>query len=289
MSSSTLIFGQPFAAPIKHTILPVVERVIGRKVGVLPPPASARIVGYLPIAETEFDGTETTFTVQGGAGGVVNVSSLRLPTKVQDGSTFHQVQEYMVAYYDQPASHYAPWLGYPSFINTDDTGYYSWWSLPTITRTHHYGRGVLFGSLWSRMNIYPAPTPVTPPNPPGENGTLRWAASMNLSSASRDCAFFDFNWMALFQATPPPGTLPGQQTPLSIMVTSQPPDGEFKAAVLQRQTILPGGGVVFDTVRIIRMQDNVVAKDYEFEFAISQVDSEGRITTTDVTLVLTVV
>ena len=289
MSSSTLTFGQPFEAPIKHTILPVVERVIGRKIGVLPPPASARIVGYLPIAETEFDGTETTFQVQAGPGGSVNVSSLRLPTKVQDGSTFHQVQEYMVAYYDQPESNSAPWLGYPSFISADDTGYYSRWSLPTITRKHHYGRGVLFGSLWSRMNIYPAPVDPGPPTPPGENGTLRWAASMNIASAGRECAFFDFNWMTLFQATPPPGFQPGQLTPLSIVPTSQPEEGEFKAAVLQRQTILPGGGVVFDTVRIVRMLDNVVAKDYTFDFAITQVDQEGRIGTTNVTLTLTVV
>jgi hypothetical protein len=289
MSSSTLIFGQPFAAPIKHTVLPVIERVIGRQVGVLPPPASARIVGYLPIAETEFTGTETTFTVQAGAGGAVNVSSLRLPTKVQDGSGLHQVQEYMVAYYDQPESSGQPWLGYPSFIGTDDTGYYSWWSLPTITRFHHYGRGVLFGSLWSRMNIYPAPASTNPPTPPGENGTLRWAASMNLASAGNECAFFDFNWMELFQSNPPPGTMPGQLTPLAIMVTAQPEDGEFKAAVLQRETVLPGGGVVYNTVRIIRMLDNVVAQDYEFTFQISQVDTEGRMGTTDVTLTLTVV
>lgn len=286
MTSSTLVLGQEFQQPLAHTILPVAV------VNVQKFPAGAtslRIVGYFPISETEFDGTETSFTL---ASGDVQVSSVRYPQGLRrtiDNEGTERLNEYMVAVWPQSGVDAEPWRGHPEFIPFQNTGYFRRWSQPSSGAILNYGTGVLLGSIWQNMAIRSdAADPVVPPVVPGDDGTLRWVASMDIASTGHPCDFFDFNWWDTFQADPPPNLDLNTVVPLRISTVSNPDTGEFKAAVLQRQTIVPGGAPVFTDIRIIKMVDSPPAGDYTFEFRIFM-NHEGVELSHDVELTLTVV
>jgi hypothetical protein len=122
------------------------------------------------------------------------------------------------------------------------------------------------------------------------NGTMRWACTSDLAAFSSNYSFIDANWWDLFNITlqQTPGYSPGQEIiPLTLTVTSNPAGGFFKASVVQAQgsqVIVPGGGAVFNTIRILRLSDPT-AGTYDFTFSVA--DNLGN--TTPVTLTLTVV
>lgn len=280
MSSSKTEFGLPLAAPSKQTILPVVTLLN----------TTCTVHGFFAIPETTFTGTETSFQVQAGTGGSVPVQSVTLPTKINDG-TGPVVSQYMAATWDQIDSEKLPWGGYTSFIPSIETGFYSRWSTPTGLRKHWYDPGSLLGSFMYGMDMYPTYVPPTVPPIPGEDGTLRWVVSLNVASIDPACTFFDFNWVTLFATSLPTVNEPGTNTviPLEIITETNPPGGEFRAAILQRPEYVQGGGTMFNTIRILRMPVGTVEPgDYEFTFTI-RATNQGIIQTTPVTLTLTVV
>lgn len=280
MSSNGNQYGLPLAAPSQQTILPIIT-------------SKGRLMGFYPITSTTFAGNERTFSLSDFPN--VPITTVTLPTQVQDGiGSGHggRVRQYMAAQWPQNQEGRRPWLGSASLVAPEDTGYYSWWSLPTESIMKHFGRGNLVNSLLVRMNIVPA-TPGTPSAPAGTNAALKWVASVDNVSLDTQCPFIDFNWVQLFQTGfEADVTQQGDAVlPVRIDTVSNPAGGAFKAAIVQTmggQQSVAGGSVIFNTVRIMKLADDVAAADYVFTFNISYVKA-GKQLVTPVTLTLTVV
>lgn len=278
---STIQVGLPFAAPVSQTILPVAEVITGVSMKGAPVPTSVRIVGFFPITETEFTGEESTFNL---ASGTINVSSIRLPPQV----TENRVPELMVAAFNPQESWNEAWRGHPSFVPSELAGYYSNWIMPVSTITYRHDNGILVGSLATKMDNYTWTTAPDPTSPTGTNATIKWAVSMSITN-DITCSFFDFNWIDLFNAKPPAGVDVSTIRGLYIIPTEQPSGLPFKSAVLQHPEAGPNNSVIYNTVRLIRMVQNVAAGNYTFKFSINYVDAANKPASTEVTLTLTIV
>jgi hypothetical protein len=288
---SQIQFGLALAQPSKQTILPIIT-------------TKGAVKGFFPIASTTFTGTETTYALSQGD---VPITTVTLPPKnVSNIFDEGRVQQYMGAYWpDGPGtldtalvtiptySDLSPWLGYRELVTADipnGLGYYSWWSMPEVHWINHFSRGVFLESMMFNMEDYPYVPQTTTPPPVTTPATLRWATTVNLASFAADCSWFDFNWVALFKTSYPP-TDDGLNNfvPLSIVTDTNPAGGFFKASVVQGQGqgIISGGGVVFSTVRILRLADPT-AGTYTFTFTISATQN-GVVVNVPATLNLTVV
>lgn len=274
-------YGLPLTKPSKQLLLPIVL-------------TSGRVAGFFPIAETTFAGTETTFALSQGS---VPITTVTLAPKVSSNVyDENRVQQYMAAQWPEDLDGVFPWRGYEELVSADipnTIGYYSWWSMPVTMWFHHFGRGSYLSAMKFNLDKY-VTAPPSPPGPPDVTTpqTLEWATTMNLQAFTTDCAFFDFNWVALFDAqfVPDPQQQGSGVVPLSIQTVSNPVGGYFKASVVTAQgaqTIVPGGGVQFNSIRILRLQDPP-AGTYTFTFLITQ-NVNGAITTSNAVLNLTVV
>lgn len=275
-------FGLSLDNPSKQTILPV---------GIVQN-STFEVVGMFAIPETTFVGTETTYVVQPGAGGTVDIQSVTLPAKIA-APDYPPSQQFMAVTYTYEEAKAQPWGGFSEFIYPENTGYYSRWSTPVALRRHWYDPGSLIGSFLRGMAVYPVYVPPVAPTPDPVDGTLRWAVTLNLASVAKECTFFDFNWVTLFNESifsVEPDTQGGSNiwVPIQIITVTQPAGGEFRAAILQRPEYVAGGGTIFDTVRILRMSETIAAGTYEFDFSVTAT-LNGQQNSTPVKLTLTVV
>lgn len=253
--------GLPLTAPSTQTILPIISA------------GNGMVEGFLTIAKTTFAGTETTFMTSNGP---IAITTVTLPRKVDDGSGYG-VNQYMAAVYDDVESAKRPWLGYSAFVNTNDTGYLNKHYMPTQGQiTRHY-RGILVTNLLVNM-AEESMTPDVPVPPVATPGTIRWVASMQLNSAQMECGFFDFNWVDLFKAKASAASVP-----MRLDVVNNPAGGQFKSTLVGNPIILPEGGTMFNTVRIIKLHD-APAGDYVFTYTVT--DTNGLSTTCTLTLTL---
>jgi len=259
---SGIQFGLPLTQPSKQILLPIVL-------------TSGKVVGFFPIAETTFAGTETTFALTEGP---VPITTVTLPPKNNTGTyDENRVQQYMAAQWPEVDDSAMPWIGYTELVRPDipnNIGYYSWWSMPTVMWFQHFGRGSYLDAMKFNLDKY-VTAPPSPPGPPVVTTpqTLNWATSINVVAFGAQCSFFDFNWVDLFktQFIEDPSQAGNTVIPLTLTVTSNPPGGYFKASTVSAQgsqVVVPGGGVQFNTVRILRLQDPPAAT-YTFNFSIS--------------------
>lgn len=258
--SSTIQAGLPLEQSSTQTILPIVQ--INQSTAILH--------GFFPISETTFTGTESSFTL---AEGDVPLTTITLPRSVDDVSDY-KVSQYMAVVYDYRQATDREYEGYTAFVDVNDTGYFSSWSMPIVKWMHRFGRGTLIGNMTVNMAAdNPGPQDPTPPSPPQDAGTVRWVSTLDINTAGNQCAFFDFNWISLFQASMNSRPISANKTPvvpLKIEIVSNPPTGEFKASLVSQQgASSPVGGIVFDTIRIIKLKDTVDSGAYEFQFRIT--------------------
>jgi hypothetical protein len=275
---SMIEFGLPLMMPSTQTIIPILDQY-------------GKSFGFFPITSTDFTGTETTFNLPDGP---VAITTVTLPPKVQNNTNVSRVSQYMAAVYTPTQVAVAPWRGYAEFVDSakpNNIGFYSWWSMPPGNWFQHFGAGIFINSFEFGMNeyVYEAPPSQGAPTVANPNATLTWSTTIDLASFDGGGTFLDFSWIDLFMASLKnnPNYSPGQQIiPLSIATTSNPPGGYFKASVVQAlgaQVTLPGGGEMFNTIRILRLADPT-AGTYTFTFNI--LDNLGN--TTPATLTLTV-
>lgn len=277
------MYGLPLAASSKQTVLPVLT-------------TSGNVVGFFPIASTTFVGTERTFALTEGAVPITTVTLA--PKNVTNVYDEQRVEQFMAVQWPEVDDGLKPWLGYTELVRSNipnTLGFYSRWALTPTKMINFFGRGVYLDSLKFSLSDFVNPAPATPGNPQVTTPqALRWATSIDMAAFDPNCSFFDFSWASLFNAKFNPDTN-SQNTgnfviPLSISIQSNPAGGFFKASVVTGQggqTIYPGGGVVFDTIRILRLQDPP-AGTYAFTFLISM-NTNGVVTSTTATLNLTVV
>jgi len=275
-------YGLPLAKPITQSILPIVM-------------PDGRLYGFYPISEHTFTGTETSFALSQGS---VPITTVTLAPKVYTNVYDEQrVEQYMAAQWPSNTEGVFPWRGYEELVTVDqpqNIGTYSWWSMPVNHIMKHFGRGILWNALMFNMNQTPfVPTPPEPPVVTTPQ-VLQWATSLNQQAFSQDCAFIDFNWVNLFQAVivSDPSQEGNGVVPMSISTVSNPTGGYFKASVVTGatvgQTIYPGGGAVFNTVRILRLQDPP-AGTYTFNFNITYTLNGSNTMNVPAVLTLTVV
>jgi len=276
---SKVQFGLPLEEPSIQTVLPVVM-------------PSGKIFGFFPIVETSFTGEETEYELSQGN---VPVTTVTLPNQVITNLGPQRVQQYVAAQWPADQEWKMPWRGYLELISVVDNntlGFYSWWSQPVVTWKHHFNTGAYIGSLITGMNHYEFKTASVEPPDAVTPQSVRWACSLNLASFEQECSFFDFNWVALFESwlQSDPSREGTTIIPLSISTVSNPSEGYFKASIVQGnggQTIVPGGGTLFNTVRILRLSEPETG-DYVFNFSISS-SFNGTVQSTPVSLTLTIV
>jgi len=254
--------GLPLEAPSTQTILPV---ICG---------GNGNIRGWLSIASTTFNGTETEYTTSDGP---IPVSSVTLPTKLDNGLGY-RVPQYMAAYFPDTEQSAQPWLGYSAFIDINESQYAARWVNATEGGSRLIlNRGPLVTNLTVSMDTDAGTIPPLPPGPNVSNGTLRWAAAMTMNDLQQECGFIDFNWVQLFQAQ-------SQNQPLRIEIVSNPVSGEFKTTIVPFPTVQMTGGVEFNTLRIIKLKP-VTPGSYVFNYNV--VDQANQ--KTPVVFTLTVV
>jgi hypothetical protein len=261
-------YGLPLTTPSRQTILPALTQ-------------DGHVRGWYPITARTFTGSETSFTLSdsgnGGAGTVVP-----LMTVTQDSG--RGLPQYMAAVWPSGlAANYQPWGS--TLLQKPDVGYYHWYSMATESWFEHFGGGALIdGLLGGTLNLAvsaasnpSAPTVTTPL-------ALTWQASIEYAMLNGDCPFFDFNWITLFNAK-------SATAAQRIVVTSNPapvapdPLPYLVASVIGVPTINTAGATIYDTIRIMKLGDEVPAGSYAFGFTVY--DELGQ--TTTVTLNLTVV
>ena len=251
------LYNIPLETPSLQTVLPVLTQ-------------DGLIHGFYPITQTTFDGTETEYTLPD------NVVVPLMVVTVDKDPNARALSQFVAAVF--PAGlpfNYQPW----SSASLIDGGYgnYSWYTLPTQGWIHHFGKGVMINAIQSNLNT-DSPTSNTEPPPEAVDGALTWTASVAYASIASDCAFFDFNWMTLFEVKS--GLKPVRITVLQNPAGSPAP---FKATVVGVPTASENG-VIFNTIRIMKLASNIGLGVYTFQFRV--VDVSGQ--TTDVDLALTI-
>lgn len=244
-------YGLPLSTPSTQTILPAIRE-------------DGLVVGWYPIVQTTFTGAETSFTLPD--------CTVPLKTVTVDSTT--GLKQYMAAVFPKGlAFNTQPWAS-NSLVSPSD-GYYRWWSMPTETWVLHYGQGMFLGGLSSSLDRAGAAATPAPSAPSVATPQARtWQASVSYAMLSGNCPFFDFNWVTLFTST-------GETKPLRIEVlTSTTP---LLAKVIGIPTAI-AGGVLYDTIRILKTTDTIAPGLYVFTFKVYEEHGLG----TNVTLNLTV-
>lgn len=256
-------YGLALAAPVTQTILPVMTE-------------TGNVIGFYAIASTEFDGTETTTTTSDGV-----VVPLKTVT-VDANPEMRAVAQYMAAVWPRGlAVKYEPWAS--ADLIAPGEGSYSWWSMPTQSWVHHFGKGFLLEAIQNNLEVNVAPRLPGPPTVPDASSNAQtWTASASYQALMGDASFFDFNWMTVFSAKNNNGA-----DPLRISVLANPPAVggvvPMKASVIGMPVAIAGGGVVYDTIRVIRLA-TLTPGPYVFSFRIT----DTKDLTTDVTFTLNV-
>jgi hypothetical protein len=167
-----------------------------------------------------------------------------------------------------------------SFVSSNADGAFSksTHSMPATGAVINAYRGVLATSLLVGMDASsaaPAPAPV---GATASNATLNWSAGLVATSLAAECAFFDFNWVTLFQAKT-------GATAVRLEVVSNPASGAFKSSLVAIPTATPdGSSVQFNTVRVIRIGDATLGNHV---FTYKVYDDKGTSTTCTLTLTVT--
>lgn len=263
-------YGLPFTAPVKQTILPAMIQ-------------TGEIKGWYPISARTFAGTETSLTLpdtgNGGSGTVVPLQTVTVDLTGNNG-----MKQYMAAVWPAGlAKDYKPWGS--SLLQPPDAGFYHWYSMATESWYEHYGAGALFTGLQGgTMNLSVSAAS----NPAGPSVTtplaLTWQASIAYAMLNGDCPFFDFNWVTLFATQ---SNTPGKR----IVITSNPapvapdPLPYLTASIIGTPTATGAGVPLYDSIRIMKLTDEVPPGSYPFVFTIY--DDLGQ--TVTATLNLTVV
>jgi len=256
------VLGQPLDSPSTQTILPV---ICG---------GNGNIRGWLAIASTVFDGTETSFTTSDGP---IDITTVTLPNLVINDGLKYRVYQYTAAVFPDDQERLRPWLGYTAFVSVDESQYAMQWFMPTEGQGYRLNRGPLVIDLMVRMNASDGAPPADPSPPTAQPATLRWAVSMTMNDLVAGCGFLDFNWVTLFHAQ-------STTQPLRIEIVSNPPSGEFKTTIVPYPVVVGEGAIEFNTLRIIKLKP-VVPGSYVFNYQV--VDQLGQ--ATPVVLTLTVV
>jgi hypothetical protein len=266
-------YDKPLITPSKQSIIPAMH-------------VDGRVIGFYPVASTTFTGTETTYTTSDG---------VEVPLKVVTVDTnvhLRTVLQYVAAVFEPqyaiqnvPTHTYVvqrpeePWASADLIIG--DPTRQSWYSLPAQTWFHRFNAGTYIYATMHNLDIdIDPPTPPTPPD--GEDATMEWRASIDYAALFGDCSFFDFNWMTTFKTK-------STTEPLRIVVKENPaPTAPETISPLVAKVIgIPTAttnGVIYDTIRILKLADSLEKKDYVFKFEI--VDTKDL--KTEVTFTLTV-
>lgn len=237
-------YGLPLATPSVQTILPAMT-------------ADGIIRGWYPIAETVFEGDETSF----------ELVDVIVPLSTVTVDTDSPVKQYMAALWPVGlAKNFSPWTSSALVSPTD--GYYRWWSSPTSTWFLHYGKGLFLDAISSSLNRAGAAA-IAPSGPPSVTTpkSITWQASVGYASLNGDCSFFDFNWVSLFTS------VFTDTKPKRIEIVSLPDPGlestpPMLAKIIGIPTAVGAGAVIYDTIRIIKNRDVLAAGAYTFTMKI---------------------
>ncbi len=220
--------------------------------------------GFYPIVSTVFTGAEVSLAL----------SDTTVPITTVTVDSDAPIKQYMASVWPLGiADNYKPWAS--ANLIAPDQGYYRWFSLPTQSWFLHFGLGTLLTGLTVGMDqtvtVPGAPTPPAVNTPQAKV----FQGSVDYAMFTGGCSFFDFNWVTTFTST-------DEQTPLYITVTSNP--AHLRATVIGRPSATVNGPL-YDTIRIIRMDETIAPGLYPFTFSIANTNGLSSTVTLNLTVV----
>lgn len=261
---SALTYGSPLTVVSRQNVMPVVRGLTGE------------VLGFYPIAATDYAGTETTLDVTQGAGTVtVPITTVTMPKRIDDGSGYG-VPQYMASVLDESTFRTNQYKSLSAFVDSSHDGASSKWIQPSTGAQSLVTRGVITTSLLVTMNAADTTAPTTAPVTANATATMNWTAGIQTGALQDQCSFFDFSWVTLFNAK-------SGSKAVSIEVTSNPAGGYFKSTIVPIPVVGATGGVIYNTVRVVKLKP-VPAGAYVFVYKVK----DDANTTTTCTLTLTV-
>lgn len=253
---SSVAVADPAALSLHQTFIPVCED-------------NDNIVGLFAIPNTAFNGTETALALSAGA---VPLELYTLPVT----ATKHRQLQYMRSKFSHVDSVQKRYESYAEFFEYSVFESYHQWQNTGAVQRLDIINGALIDSLIKGST---AVITVTPPSAPSVNTPAQLSLVANAPFANEPgIIYFDFNWVAEFQAVFP------TKEPATIIVDTQPAEGDFKAFVMGNAQPV-AGMITNNTVRIVKTKKgNVPTGTRNFTFTI--VDHLGN--ETPVALVVTI-
>ena len=253
-------FGEPLLSPITQSFLPV---IVG----------SNNLMGVITITSAVYPlGFKTgTYTNK-----PVTTVTLDASEPVDRAPTFNQ---YVAVHYDYVINDYQPWAD-ANFLNTQELGIYEQWSMPTGIVRLAQSEGVFLTSLMTgQMNPTVSTQPPTPA-PSASPASISWNASVKwlYSPQSSYVNFADFNWIIAFNAKSNSTDAPVRIQFVSSTYyngTTNVANSDIVAKVIGNPNYVGAGGVQFDTVRLIRVNDKLATGAYTFNFLVTNTSGKS--------------
>jgi hypothetical protein len=229
------------------------------------------VFGWYPFISTVFTGSETTLTLSDGL-----VIPLQSVTVDNNPATQGRPLQYMAAVYSKNlAYNLKPWAS--NLFQKPNEGFSRVFGLSSDDWIVRYTKGALLeafstgmGQVATGASVPGAPTVSTPA------ATMTWEASLNYEGITGNCMFFDFNWVALFKASA------NNTDPARIVVVSNPAGNHLAAQVIGQPIAVANGGMLYNTIRILKLDETIAAGAYVFQFTVY--DTLGQSTNAQLTL-----
>jgi hypothetical protein len=227
-------------------------------------PRRKQLHGMVAISSTDFDGTEEEFTISSHDYPIVKY------TPVVSQTTQRPWYMALTMTYNQIVRE--DYKSIPGFIPIDDVLPGQWWTSSSIGSQKREDLGALInGLIYSFGGNFEVVVPADP-ELGGDTVEMIWVASVPFFNQPQ-CTFFDLNWVEALQLTNPLGS------PVNAIITSvtdgnEDPQDKVKAVVVMKGQ--PALNVAsYNTIRLIRMPNQVLAEGDEFLVNLNIVGQNG--------------
>ncbi len=227
-------------------------------------PRRKQLHGMVAISTTNFVGTEPTFTIGGHAYPIVKYEPIvtqttQRPWYMALTMTYNQVVR-------------EDYRSIPGFIPIDDVLPGQWWTASGIGQQKREDLGALInGLIYSFGGNFDVVVPADPDF--GDDPvSMVWVASVPFFNQPQ-CTFFDLNWVEAVQLINPLGS-PVNAIIESVTDGADDPQDKIKAVVVMKGQ--PALNVAsYNTIRLVRMPNQVLALDDEFLVNLTIVGQNG--------------
>ena len=205
--------------------------------------------GMVPIAPTDFDGSEDTFAVGGVNYAIQQYEpvtaiglQVRRPWYMAITPTYIEIRQ-------------EAYRGIPGYIPVEDVMPGQWWQATGIVEYKREALGALIDGLIYGFGANVSVTPTTPPTVDDTGANFSWVASIPFANQPQ-ATFFDINWVEAVQVINTEGS-PVYITIDSVLTGALAAQSKLRAiVVVSGQPAL--NRATYNTIRVVRMPGQTV-------------------------------